>query len=396
MKKLTLLLLAIVFCFGCEENDVNIKPVDENALIAGEDDLILRPVRPGTSPTVFIQVQNLNVPFGQAITVVYTAAGTSKIKLYLERRRIRQYPFGLASHYFNGIQSTQKVFLQNLEFNDDVNSGTVLINQPSNTYYDNNYVIRAYNYSDNALLATSNEFTIGNHGLSITPIYASKKFYENSSPGLIRYTSNMDPTTLMIIEINRPNEKIKRFVTNNINSDFQVYGFTTRNYWGGYRLVGKLSDLRARDINDVLYPPPTNTFSHKDYIIKIYPYGYSNIEAQISNVEFVENKTEWNTPQTPYLTTQTYSSLTNNLFVDSRYSDNHANGKLRYDLYLNGKFYRVLSGSTANGYSLHLPLLNYYNSSPYAIWRIKATKVSNTGYMTNTSSMIYINSSWLN
>ncbi|WP_436516569.1 hypothetical protein [Ekhidna sp. To15] len=395
MKKITLLFLALIFCFSCEETAENIKPIDEKSSLEDESIHLLRPRLPGAEATVFLQVQNLNVPFGTGITVVYTAAGTSRIRLYLERRRVRQYPFGLTSHYFSGVPETQKVFLQTLEFTNDVNSGTVIINQPPNIYYDNNYVIKAYDNSNSVLLATSNQFTIGNHGLSLATVNSSTKFYENS-PGLVNYSSNMDPYTLMIIEINRPGEKIKRFVTNNISSDFQIYGFTSRNYWGGISLIGKLSDLKAGDINDVLFPPLTNIFSNTDYIIKIYPYGYSNISDQISNIEFVESKTEWNTPQTPYLTQKTYSAISNNLFMDSRHPATHPYGKLRYDLYLNGKFYKVLSGPTTNGYSLHLPLLKYYNSSPYAIWRVKATYVDSNGYMSNISSMIYINPSWLN
>lgn len=396
MKKITLLLLAFAFFFACEETSESIKPIDEQSVREDEDILLPRPILPDVTPTVFLQVQNLNVPFGTGITVVYTAAGTSSISLYLERRRKRQYPFGLTNQYFNGVPETQKIFLETLEFTNDVNSGTVIINQPSNIYYDNNYEIKAYDNSGNDLLATSNQFTIGNHGLSLATVNSSTKFYENSPGGLVSYSSNMDPYTLMIIEVNRPGEKIKKFLTNNISSDYQVYGFTTRNNWGGYKLIGKLSDLKAGDINDVLFPPLTNIFSNTDYIIKIYPYGYSNISDKVSNIEFVESKTEWNTPQTPYLTNKSYSAISNNLTMDSSYPSSHPYGKLRYDLYLNGKFYKVLSGPTTNGYTLHIPLLKLYNPSPYATWRVKATYVDNRGYMSNISSMIYINSSWLN
>ncbi|MGB3466075.1 MAG: hypothetical protein WBA74_12430, partial [Cyclobacteriaceae bacterium] len=70
--------------------------------------------------------------------------------------------------------------------------------------------------------------------------------------------------------------------------------------------------------------------------------------------------------------------------------------QLRYDLYLNGRFVKVLSGSTSNPYVLQLSSLKNINSSPYAIWRVKATWVQpSTGYMGDVSSMIYISNQWL-
>ncbi|MGB3463998.1 MAG: hypothetical protein WBA74_01955, partial [Cyclobacteriaceae bacterium] len=286
MKKLTLLTMALLIILGCNEDVSEINLEEQQSIVLNEP----VPIRPQPNQgTVFLQVQNLEVGFNDNITLVYTAANVSSIKLYLERNRIRSYPFA-TSQYFNNVAAVDKKFLQTVTFTNNVNSGTLSVSLPANVYYDNNYRIRAYNASGTQVLATSNVFTIGTPGLTISAVNNSKKKYENS-PGLINYSSNMDPHTLMIIEIKRPNELIKRFVTNAISSDFQVYGFNHRTLWSSYSVIGKLSHMKPGNINNVLYPPLTNVFSQKDYIIRIYPYGYSGISASMSGFEFVESKT---------------------------------------------------------------------------------------------------------
>lgn len=390
MKKITLLTIGLLIMLGCSEDANEITLKDEQSIILDKP-ILIKPQPDPNEGTVYLQVQNLEVGFNDNITIVYTAANISSIRLYLERRRERSYPFAV-NQYFNGVEPVDKKFLQTVTFTNEVNSGTLSLALPANVFYDNNYQVKAYNAAETQVLATSNNFTIGTPNLTINTVNSREKFYENS-PGLITYSSNMDPHTLMIIEIKRPGERIKRFVTNAIPSDYQVYGFNHRSIWSGYSLIGKLSNLRAGDINNTLYPPTTNIFSQDDYIIRIYPYGYSGISDSVTGLEFIESKTEWNTPQTPYLVKKTRNATNKTLKLEPF---GFPYNKLRYDLYLNGKFVKVLSASTSNPYTLQLSSLKNINSSPYAIWRVRATFVEpGTGYMGSVMSMVYISNSWL-
>jgi len=350
MKNLFKILFVALILFGCEE-EINV----ENDL---KDEASRRPVPidynglQRDNQLVSIQIQASKFEFGEEIEVAYAASNVERIEIFLKRRRNKLFYNSIMNSYFdsrnNNSKPDQIIHLGTITLSGPVGSGIVEFQQPNNLYYDNSYILEAR--VEGILLSETSNFEIGSPNLTLIDPPNNSTITEQQKD-IIKFSSNMDPSAFMIIEIISGTKVKKRFISNNISDSRQTWEVKGLFNVHSGSLVGKLSSLNLSYMNSELALPPADFFSGK-YDIKIYPYGYSNISSKKTNINLIEEKYTASDPIiSNFIGEFTVPTIGNTCLFNGyhTYSGRHLgigtanyNWFPRFDLYKNGQWFKRL------------------------------------------------------